>query len=232
MEEIQEKISEFPLDVGDNFFKVVVTSSDKTKKQDYVLKVVREASSNTDLKNLTVEGYTLTPVYSNTENSYVLEVPYGIEIITINAEKEEAVQNITGLGTKQLNVGTNVFEIVITAENKTQRTIRITVNRKESSDAGIENVAVNGYTLTHLQDNIYYVNIPYNVESIAIENVTTTGAIIEGIEIKENLKIGNNDYEVKVTSSDGKTNNTYIIRIIKEQDKDNTLKGSSKFSGE
>ena len=52
-------------------------------------------------------------------------------------------------------------------------------------------------------DGIYQVVVPYNVTKVILANVTTTGATVTGIGEKE-LKVGNNDYSVEVTSASGK----------------------------
>ena len=215
----------YGLMVGDNFFNAKVISANKEKSQNYILKVTREKSSNTGLSSLTVDSYSLTPVYSDNVNNYQVTVPYEIETVTVNATKQEETETIKGLGNKNLAIGTNEVELEIKAEDGTIRKIVITIERQKSDNAGIENVEVNGYTLS-LVDGIYQVVVPYNVTKVTLANVTTTGATVTGIGEKE-LKVGNNDYSVEVTSASGKVKTKYVIRVVREKDTDNTLKSLS-----
>ena len=215
----------YGLMVGDNFFNAKVISANKEKSQNYILKVTREKSSNTGLSSLTVDSYSLTPAYSDNVNNYQVTVPYEIETVTVNATRQEETETIKGLGNKNLTIGTNEVELEIKAEDGTIRKIVITIERQKSDNAGIENVEVNGYTLS-LVDGIYQVVVPYNVTKVTLANVTTTGATVTGIGEKE-LKVGNNDYSVEVTSASGKVKTNYVIRVVREKDTDNTLKSLS-----
>ena len=152
--EITELSRSFGLQVGENFFRAIVTSANKEKTQEYILRVVREESGNTDLASLGVEGYSLVPSYSNDNNLYEVEVSYETTSVEVVANKKEETQTITGLGRYELEVGTNVINVQVTAENGTTRVIQITVNRKLSNDASIANVGVAGYHLTHIENNI------------------------------------------------------------------------------
>ena len=215
----------YGLMVGDNFFNAKVISANKEKSQNYILKVTREKSSNTGLSSLTVDSYSLIPAYSDNVNNYQVTVPYEIETVTVNATKQEETETIKGLGNKNLAIGTNEVELEIKAEDGTIRKIVITIERQKSDNAGIENVEVNGYTLS-LVDGIYQVVVPYNVTKVTLANVTTTGATVTGIGEKE-LKVGNNDYSVEVTSASGKVKTKYVIRVVREKDTVNTLKSLS-----
>lgn len=65
-------------------------------------------------------------------------------------------------------------------------------------------------------DGIYQAVVPYNVTKVTLANVTTTGATVTGIGEKE-LKVGNNDYSVEVTSASGKVKTNYVIRVVREK---------------
>ena len=213
----------YSLAVGENFFKATVTSDDGTKKQDYVLKVTREKSSNTGLNSLTVGNYELKPSYSDNNDIYEVQVPNEITSVDVNAVAKESTQTIKGTGTYNLNVGSNEVIVNVTSENGTVRTIRINVIRKLPNDASINNVGVNNYTLNHLEGNIYTVEVPYGVGEIEIANISTTGANVTEIG-KKQLNVGNNDFEVTVTSASGETTIKYIIRVIRQKDTNNDLK--------
>lgn len=84
-------------------------------------------SSNNNLKSIKVEGYDLEKV-SNTE--YKLTVKNSVDKIKIVVESEDNKAKVTGDGQKNLKAGENVFSIIVTAEDKTPKTYKLTVTRK------------------------------------------------------------------------------------------------------
>lgn len=97
-------------------------------------------SANCDLKSLKVEGQELTKV---SDTAYTLKVTNNVDKIVIKAEKADAKATVTGDGSKDLKVGENKFEVVVTAENGTKKTYTITVTRKSDS-----------YTIEQIKDAI------------------------------------------------------------------------------
>ena len=84
-------------------------------------------STNTSLKSLTVNGKSLT----NKNNVYTLEVSNYIEKVDIAAVVSDSKAKLTGTGSKNLNVGENKFNIVVTAERGNKTTYTVKVIRKE-----------------------------------------------------------------------------------------------------
>jgi len=85
-------------------------------------------SNNYELSSLTVEGYEITKVDNN---NFKLDVSNDVKSINVKATAEDSKAKVDGIGKKELKVGENVFEIVVTAENGAQKKIYIKVNRKD-----------------------------------------------------------------------------------------------------
>lgn len=88
-----------------------------------------EKSGNTELKELTVEGYTLNKI---DDNSFTLTVPFNITNVNIKATAVDENAKVEGSGNKTLNTGENNFEIIVTAPNGTSRKISVKITRKDS----------------------------------------------------------------------------------------------------
>lgn len=86
-------------------------------------------SSNNKLGSLSVEGYKLTKV---DDNNYKLTVSNNVSSINVNGTAADEKAVISGIGTKELAVGENVIEIIITAESGVQNKISIRVTRRDS----------------------------------------------------------------------------------------------------
>lgn len=91
----------------------------------------REYSSNNKLKSLGIEGYGISPEFSNDVKEYNIEVPNGTEKVVVNATKEDSSASISGIGEVSVTEGTNKVEVKVTAENGNVNTFVINVVVKE-----------------------------------------------------------------------------------------------------
>lgn len=122
------------LEVGDNAFIIKVTAEDGTQEQ-YTL-IVRRAqvilSDDAELKGISINGEEIADFDSKT-TSYDMEVENDVTSINVNVEKPVgATVDIQGDG--ELQVGSNKISIIVTAEDGTQNTYTINVERKEEQE--------------------------------------------------------------------------------------------------
>ena len=89
---------------------------------------VNDKSNNNNIKELSVDGYSLVKVDAN---NYTLSVPNDISSINVKAIAEDSKATVTGAGNHQLSVGENNIEIVVTSESGLQNKINIKVTRKD-----------------------------------------------------------------------------------------------------
>jgi hypothetical protein len=106
------------LSTGENTFKIKVTAENGNNYKEYVITVTRAgASSNCNLKNLTVSQGVLSPSFHTYETYYTVSVAYSVASINIAAAAYDPNAKIAGCGSKALSVGPNIFVIRIMAEN-------------------------------------------------------------------------------------------------------------------
>ncbi len=86
-----------------------------------------EGSGNCNLSALSVEGYDLM---DEGHDVYSVTVGGSVEKIKIIAQTEDEKATVTGDGEQKLEVGENVFDITVTAENGLSKTYTIKVNRR------------------------------------------------------------------------------------------------------
>ena len=140
-------------------YTVMVTPEEGTQ-QSYTLTITRDASSNADLKSLSVitnidsagnkEYATITPVFSAKETDYKAEVSGTVSTVTLDAavvDTGKASISSTDLGIKNLDYGSNRFKITVTAEKGNTKDYYITITRKNNIDATLKNIKVGGYDL-------------------------------------------------------------------------------------
>lgn len=168
-----------------------------------------EASYSTDanLKNLSVSGYTLSPEFDKNTTTYSLEVENDVESITISATKSDSSATITGTGEKTLTEGINKFNIIVTAEKGNKKTYTIEVTRKELNPISVK-VDNQEMTVVRKSDALevppYYssTEVELDGEMIPALKSDITGYTLVG------LKDGNGTINLYVYND---VNNTYLI---------------------
>lgn len=85
-------------------------------------------SSNNKLKSIEVSNYSLEKI---NENLYTLVVNTDIEEIELNAIAEDSKAKVSGTGKKELKIGDNNFEIIVTSQSGVRNKIIIEVTKKD-----------------------------------------------------------------------------------------------------
>lgn len=109
--------------VGDE--EVKFTSKSKSVKIITQAELEASYSSNNKLSSLAVEGYTLSPSFSQTITSYTVNLPANTESIKVTGKKADSKASVDGLGTKTVEDGSNTIKITVTAENGSTKTYTI-----------------------------------------------------------------------------------------------------------
>lgn len=183
------------------------------------------ASSNANLKSLSLNVEGLNPAFSKSRTAYSLEVREDVNDIEVSASTEDKGATFYVSGNKGLAVGNNTINIVVTAaDKKTKKTYKINVvksNNPELSDASLQNLVVENidlgvefdkniteYTCSEIEGDITKLNIT--------AYATNSKAKVE-ILGNENLKIGENIITIKVTSESGLVTRDYVLKINKKE---------------
>ena len=88
---------------------------------------------NAYLSGLTISAGDLTPSFVYSVKSYSAVVSSSVTEVTISATTASSKASVSGTGTKKLSSGNNEFDIVVTAENGTVSTYRVTIYKESAS---------------------------------------------------------------------------------------------------
>ena len=223
------------LTTGTNTFNIDVEAENKDVKT-YVVIVTRKQSNDSTLKTLSIDETVLNESFSPSVKNYTASVSNSVTQITVNATaNDEKAKSVTGTGVVNLHTGDNVVNVVVTAEDNTTSTYKITVNRAKSTNAYLKSIGLSGgYTLNPTFDKD---TIEYNVN---VSNATTN--ILVSAEKEDStatvtgtgntpLNTGNNVVKLVVTAEDTSVTKTYTLNIFRALSSNADLSGLTSSNG-
>lgn len=212
---------------GKNTFSVKVTAEDNKTTKTYTLIITRNSkdedkSTDATLKELEIrpKEYDFSGFKSN-KYDYSVTVDNEVDKINIYANATNSKSTIAGDGEKELKVGENKFQVIVTAEDKkTTKTYNLTITRKEeekneNKDAkGIKNIKVENYKLSPAFDPKkfeYEVQIKDIIDKLDVKVETDDENLETEIVGNNNLKKGDNIITILVNDKKENTTTTYQI---------------------
>jgi hypothetical protein len=174
------------------------------------IKMEAPKATNNNLSALSISVGTLN--FSKTTTSYTVIVDNNVTSVTLSATAEDAKASVSGTGTKNLKVYSNVFNIVVTAESGAKKTYSVNVVRRDadgnagalSTNNNLSSLSVEGCAISFVDSQLEYRcevdNLTTKVEVTA--KTADTKATLSIADIDE-LKVGDNAITVSVTSESG-----------------------------
>lgn len=199
-----EGAGEKTLNIGENTFSLTVKVDDNTKQQ-YMVKVVREAADLT-LKEVKIGDEVLTAQ----DRTYTCNVANEVTQVTISAVANNAAATVDGFGTKEnLAVGENRFEVTVSVGEE-QAKYTIIVNRAKSSVKTIAKITVDGADATYDQAAKTYTATVGKFTAKVDIALTSSVSSYQTDEPIGTLAEGENEFVITVTAEDG-TTETYSL---------------------
>lgn len=199
-----------------------------------VTKTIRVKSNDATLSSLTLSNGTLSPTFSSSTTDYTATIDAASTVIS--ADKSNTYASINGTGTKTINYGNNVFIIVVTAEDGSTKTYKITINRPDNRDTinTLSKLTLNNGTLSPTFSSANLTYTATVASTITKTTVTATltsnkSSFVSGYGSREvNLEYGSNKIEVKVKSENDVVR-IYSIYVTRTDNRssDNYLKSLS-----
>ena len=181
-----------------------------------------EKSNNNNLKSLTVGTYELTPEFSADETEYSLTIDENVDVLQVTAEPEDETADVEVSGNDNLLLGENTIEIKVTAEDETVKTYTINVTKGEAPKMQLEELSVEGYTLSpEFSGDVYSYTLTINdvnVKKLTINAKSDNEDAAIEILGNEDFKLGENIVTILVKSEDEEEVTTYQIVVNIEEE--------------
>ena len=95
-------------------------------------------SSNNNLKDIKVEGYEISPVFNKDTLEYTVKVDEDVTKIKVIAYVEDNKAKVNGEGELEVTQGNNSFNIVVVAENGSEKTYKLNVEVIDKNPIEVE----------------------------------------------------------------------------------------------
>ncbi len=159
---------------------ISLTGGSKTIKIITQQELEASYSKDNNLKNLTVEGYELTPAFSKDTLNYVVNVPEGTTSVNIKAEKSDSKSTVSGDGTIEVSEGTNNVAITVRAENGSEKTYNVAVNVIDQNPINV-NVDNTNFTVVKLRNNYHCPDL-FTESEVTIDGFQIPSCVNEKID--------------------------------------------------
>jgi hypothetical protein len=205
------------LNLGENAFIITVTAQDGVTTQNYTVTVNRAENTDATLANLSVSAGALSPMFNSATYNYTVNIPFSITSLTLAATATDLNATVTGAGLKSLNVGNNIFDITVTAQDGlTTQTYTITINRDMNTVATLASLtASEGELSPKFNSNVYtyFIDLSEYVTEITLTATPTDpNATVVGDGVKA-ISTGTNIFTITVTAQDNITELHYMLVI-------------------
>lgn len=188
------------------------------------ISIVNPPSGNNNLRSLSTNVGGLN---FNGSTNYNISVENNVTSINVSGEVEDSTATVNGFGTKSLNYGNNVINIVVRAQNGSEKTYTINVNRKDnrSNNNNLASLKVNGGELNpgfNKNTTSYSLSVPFKISNL---NVTATPEDSKAKVSVHNTNLvaeETTDVRVVVTAENGSTK-TYTIHTLRGKDPNKVL---------
>ena len=199
------------------------------------ISIAAPKNSNNNLASLNIAGYNID--FSKDKTSYQLTVEYDVTSIAISASAEDSKANISGIGTKELNLYSNAFNIVVTAENGSRKTYTIEVIRKDidgnikelATDNTLSSITIADYNINFNPEIMEYTILLTDAVMPEINAIANDSNATVTINNSESIKTGNNIIEISVIAENGaeqiyKINAIYLDEVEETAASDTEVK--------
>ncbi len=139
------------------------------------------ASTNNNLKSLTISPGSISPAFNKNTTSYTASVNYDVNALVVSAVAEDSKAKVAVSGHNALKEGKNTITIVVTAESGAKKTYTLVVTKAVNPNPPIVEPEPTDVTVT-INDSLYTVVVNAN-EIVAPKGYSFSTVVINDQEV-------------------------------------------------
>jgi hypothetical protein len=223
------------LQVGGNYFHIVVTAADGQSTSTYNIEVTREDEAEQGyLSDILLSEGNLSPAFSTNVTTYTASVTNYVSTIQVTPVATSATASITvnghtvssGSTSREfpLAIGENTISTVVSDQDGSFQTYNVFVTRRGNDNADLMDLAIDGVRLTpgfHKNTTMYRQSLPYYVTSVGLTAISDDAyatirvngnVVVSGDIVNVAIGEGETRIEVILTAENG-AQKTYTIAL-------------------
>lgn len=214
---------------------ITVTSSNgktATCKVTVTKKEVKEKSSDTSLKSLTITNGKLDKEFDNDNTKYTVTVNKSVTELEFDFEFNDKNAKYLISNNNSLITGKIVRFVAIAEDGETKKTYEFTI-KKEEANLNLKSLKIKGYALGETFSNErleYTAEIPYEAVDVTIETAPEDSDAKVKITGATGLIVGKNTVTILVTDTSGNKREYKIVVTRLAEDEREESNNSSKYT--
>ena len=183
----------------------------------YTLNINRAKSADNKLLTFSTNVGELNKLFDPDDNQYTITVPEGTTMINMAGTVSD-LATVIGLGVKDIKVGTNIAQIIVTSQTGETNIYTMTIERPASASLDLENLIPSAGTLEY-DDEIdeYEFTVDDNISTISfIATPVDAKTTIEGTDLQQ-LEYGLNEITITVKSESG-SERVITVKVTRTRD--------------
>ncbi len=223
---------------GETTTATVKVTAENGSSKNYTISIKKQAapsdptpslSSDNKLKSLGVTGYTLSPSFDPSTNSYTVTIPRDVTQVTVTAEANDSKATVTGTGSVAISGESTSAIVKVVAENGSANNYTITIKKEaakeeekpvettKGSDATLKSLDVSGYTLSPAFSSAttsYSMKVGNGITGLKVTAIPTDSNAKASVSGNSKWVVGNNVITITVTAEDG-TTKQYTVNVTR-----------------
>jgi len=210
------------LQPGVNTFDIIVTAGNGDINT-YTLIINNPLDSNNFASMITPSSGTLSPIFDKETTGYTLDLGNDVNTLEFTVTLESSKATVTGHELKGVPEGISTREIIVKAEDGTEKKYTITINKEQASNALLDSLTVEDYPFEFDSNTFDYTLkvsgskrklLVSEIEAIAKDTEATVN-LMGDLELKEGIV---NIYVIEVIARDGFTTQEYRLNITRDSE--------------
>lgn len=187
----------------------------------YSVAITRTLSDSIRLSYLAVNPGQLDPIFNPEVTSYHVSVDADVDMIEIKANVI-GEGDISGVGIKALEYGTNHFEVIITSTTGETSIYEITVERETIKSSKIVDLAFNEVIIEQpafdKDLHTYWLSVPYEVKKLTLHHINFEDPVNTSYTLRQSeFVVGSNVVEVEAYNSILDSSTTYTFHVTRQE---------------
>jgi len=189
-----------------------------------------EKSTNNNLKELVVDGYSFDKNFKSSVLEYTLVIPKNVDTIKVTAKAEDSKAKIVGTGTIKVDSDNQKVKLSVTSESGAIKDYKINIIRKDFT-VKLNSINVSNFKLNETfnsEKTSYTLTVPNDVTELDVSALSDNEDAVITISGNDDLVVGKNIIRIEVKNADLESESTVYTLTVTREDSEELVENEIK----